>query len=86
MCWSIDSVWTERWLATANVTDNYRGYQESDLARLVGNLKDKMYMSVHGSADHLVHYQHAMIIAKALLQENVLYSHLVNNLPSLFVP
>ncbi|KAL1115044.1 hypothetical protein AAG570_007075, partial [Ranatra chinensis] len=74
-----NSVWTERWLATANLTDNLRGYEESDLTRRVGNLKDRKYLVIHGTGDMVANYQHPMLLVKALIQEGVLFKHIVSH-------
>ncbi|KAF6198949.1 hypothetical protein GE061_006972 [Apolygus lucorum] len=71
-----NSVWTERWLHTANVTDNYRGYEEADVTKKVGNLKTKKFLVLDSTHDFEVHYQHAMLVVKALVQEDIIFKHL----------
>ncbi|XP_046680384.1 inactive dipeptidyl peptidase 10-like [Homalodisca vitripennis] len=70
-----DSVFTERFMGTPNVTDNYRGYEESDLSKRAGNLRDKPFLLIHGSADNTVHFQHSMILVHGLTQEGVMFRH-----------
>ncbi|XP_063230556.1 inactive dipeptidyl peptidase 10-like [Bacillus rossius redtenbacheri] len=71
-----DSVYTERYMGSPNVTDNYRGYEEADLTRRAAELRDKLYLLVHGTADERVHYQHSMALVRALAEEGVLFRHL----------
>lgn len=73
-----DSFYTERMMGTPNVTDNYRGYEESDLSKRAGNLRDKPFLLIHGSADNTVHLQHSMILVHALTEEGVMFRHQVS--------
>ncbi|XP_050434838.1 prolyl endopeptidase FAP-like isoform X2 [Adelges cooleyi] len=70
-----DSAWTEKFMSTPNVTDNYRGYEESDLNRRAKYLKDKLLLLIHGSADETVHYQHSMMLIKALTESGIMFRH-----------
>nr|CAD7395001.1 unnamed protein product [Timema cristinae] len=72
-----DSVYTERYMGTPNVTDNYLGYEQSDITKRAGNLKEKEFLLIHGTADDTVHYQQSMMLVKALTEEGVLFRHLV---------
>ncbi|KAJ8888093.1 hypothetical protein PR048_007580 [Dryococelus australis] len=75
--WALyDSVYTERYMGSPNVTDNYRGYEEADLTRRAAELRDKLYLLVHGTADERVHYQHSMALVRAMAEEGVLFRHL----------
>lgn len=70
---SLDSTYTERYLSSPNVTDNYKGYEEGDLTKFVDHLRDKQYLLVHGTADDNVHFQQSMMLAKSLTQRGVLF-------------
>ena len=56
---------------------NYKGYEAADATKVVGNLKGKMFLLVHGTADDNVHYHHSMMLAKALVDEDVLFQQMV---------
>lgn len=60
-------------MSTPNVTDNYRGYEESDLTKHADLLRDKQYLLVHGTADDNVHMQQSMTFAKSLTSRGVLF-------------
>ncbi|KDR11620.1 Inactive dipeptidyl peptidase 10, partial [Zootermopsis nevadensis] len=72
-----DSVYTERYMGTPNVTDNYRGYEEADVTKHAGNLRNKLFLLIHGTADHTVHYQQSMMLVRALTDQGVLFRHQV---------
>ncbi|XP_073987647.1 inactive dipeptidyl peptidase 10-like isoform X2 [Rhodnius prolixus] len=75
--WShYNSVWTERWLATADVTDNYRGYEECDVTKRAGNIKEGSLTVVHGTGDLGVHYHHAMLMSSTLVQAGILFNQI----------
>lgn len=52
---------------------NMKAYNRSSLLHNVENMKKKQYLLMHGTADDNVHYQHAMLFAKVLLKNNVLF-------------
>ncbi|XP_064553883.1 uncharacterized protein Dpp10 isoform X2 [Drosophila montana] len=68
-----DSTYAERYLSFPNVTDNYKGYEESDLSKYVDNLRERQFLLVHGTADDNVHVQQSMVLARALTGKGVLY-------------
>jgi dipeptidyl aminopeptidase/acylaminoacyl peptidase len=70
-----DSVYTERYMGTPNVTDNYRGYEEADVTKRAGNLRNKLFLLIHGTADNTVHYQQSMMLVRALTDQGVLFRH-----------
>uniref|UniRef100_A0A8D9FBW5 Venom dipeptidyl peptidase 4 n=1 Tax=Cacopsylla melanoneura TaxID=428564 RepID=A0A8D9FBW5_9HEMI len=70
-----NSVWTEKFMGTPNVSDNFLGYEESDLSKHVAGLKGKEILFIHGSADISVPYQHSMILTRALTNANIIYKH-----------
>jgi dipeptidyl aminopeptidase/acylaminoacyl peptidase len=60
-----------------NFTDNYRGYEEGDVTRVVKALKDRKFLVIHGTADERVHYQHTLHLTKALITEGVPFTEQV---------
>ncbi|XP_017111403.1 uncharacterized protein LOC108135250 isoform X1 [Drosophila elegans] len=68
-----DSTYAERYLSFPNVTDNYKGYEESDLSKYVDNLRDRQFLLIHGTADDNVHVQQSMVLARSLTSKGVLY-------------
>ncbi|KAF6197768.1 hypothetical protein GE061_008734, partial [Apolygus lucorum] len=68
-----DSAYTERYMGLPNVTDNYKGYEETELSKRVDGLKDKSLYLVHGTADDNVHLQQALHYARALSNAGVVY-------------
>ncbi|KAF2361263.1 Dipeptidylpeptidase IV N-terminal domain, partial [Trinorchestia longiramus] len=70
-----DSVYSERYMGSPHILpgSNYKGYEAADVTKVVGNLKTKFLMLVHGTADHTVHYHHSMLLAKALTDEGILF-------------
>lgn len=69
----LDSTYAERYLSFPNVTDNYKGYEESDLSKYVDNLRERQFLLVHGTADDNVHVQQSMVLARSLTNKGVLY-------------
>jgi len=69
-------------MGTPNVTDNYRGYEDSDLSKKAMRLDKKLLMLIHGSADEIVHYQHSMMLIRALTEKGILFRHQVRCLVS----
>ncbi|KAE8740739.1 hypothetical protein FOCC_FOCC013759 [Frankliniella occidentalis] len=70
-----DSAYAERYMGVPNVTGNYKGYNDADLTRRGDGFRgsDKMFFLVHGSADDNVHFQHSMMLSRALTAAGVLY-------------
>ncbi|XP_071527492.1 dipeptidyl peptidase 4 isoform X2 [Panulirus ornatus] len=73
-----DSVYTERYMGSPHVHpgSNYKGYEAADATKVAGNLKEKMFLLIHGTADDNVHYHHSMMLAKALVDEGVLFQQM----------
>ncbi|KAI8038000.1 hypothetical protein M5D96_009041 [Drosophila gunungcola] len=69
----VNSTYAERYLSFPNVTDNYKGYEESDLSKYVDNLRDRQFLLIHGTADDNVHVQQSMVLARSLTSKGVLY-------------
>jgi len=80
-----DSAFTERYMGLPNVTDNYRGYEESDVTKRAGNLREKLFLLIHGTADDNVHYQQSMMLIQALTAEGVLFRHQVFSLFHVYI-
>ncbi|XP_035782023.1 venom dipeptidyl peptidase 4-like isoform X3 [Anopheles albimanus] len=72
-----DSTYTERFMGMPNVTDNYKGYEDSDLSRHAEKLRDKQFLMVHGTADDNVHFQQSMVFSKALSSKGALFKQLI---------
>ncbi|KAK6630046.1 hypothetical protein RUM44_005444 [Polyplax serrata] len=71
--WALyDSAYTERYMGLPNVTDNYKGYEESDVSKMAASFRDKMLFLVHGTADDNVHFQHSLALIKALTSKGIL--------------
>ncbi|KAJ1526921.1 hypothetical protein ONE63_008469 [Megalurothrips usitatus] len=70
-----DSAYAERYMGVPNVTGNYKGYNDADLTRRGDGFRgsDKMFYLVHGSADDNVHFQHSMMLSRALTASGVLF-------------
>lgn len=54
-----------------------RAIQESDLSMRAGNIDSRNYLLIHGTADKLVHQQHALILTKALIDQAIGFRHQV---------
>ncbi|XP_046999647.1 venom dipeptidyl peptidase 4-like [Schistocerca americana] len=68
-----DSIYTERYMGLPTPQDNEAGYNGSDVTRLAGQFTNKTYFLIHGTADDNVHYQHSMMLARALEDAGVLF-------------
>lgn len=51
--------------------------QNADLMLRAGNLIDRRFFLVHGTADLHVHEQHALMLARALVAQDVRFRHQV---------
>ncbi|GLH16374.1 Venom dipeptidyl peptidase 4, partial [Gryllus bimaculatus] len=69
-----DAVRSERYMRLPTIQDNLAGYIDASLTNKVENLRYKKFMLIHGTADSSVHYQHSMMLAKALEQNGILFS------------
>uniref|UniRef100_A0AAG5DCG6 Venom dipeptidyl peptidase 4 n=1 Tax=Anopheles atroparvus TaxID=41427 RepID=A0AAG5DCG6_ANOAO len=72
-----DSTYTERFMGMPNVTDNYKGYEDSDLSKHAEKLRDKQFLMVHGTADDNVHFQQSVVFSKALSSKGALFKQLI---------
>lgn len=58
--------------------DYIRALQESDLSMRAGNIDSRNYFLIHGTADTIVHQQHSLMLARALIDQGVGFRHQVN--------
>lgn len=73
-----DSYLAERYMGTPGPQGNWRGYEAADLTYKIGNLHGKDIFLVHGVGKDLVHYEQSMLLAKALVEENILFRQQVS--------
>lgn len=57
--------------------DYLRAIQESDLTMKAGNIDSRNFFIVHGTADPIVHQQHSLLLARALIEQGVGFRHQV---------
>ncbi|XP_037901190.1 venom dipeptidyl peptidase 4 isoform X1 [Glossina fuscipes] len=69
-----DSIYTERYMSLPIL--NEIGYQNSRLSTKALQLKGRKYLLVHGTLDDNVHYQQAMILAKNLERNDILFKQI----------
>ncbi|KAJ6637363.1 Inactive dipeptidyl peptidase 10 [Pseudolycoriella hygida] len=68
-----DSFFTERYMPR---NDDYpRAMQDSDLTMKVGNIQSRNFFLIHGTADLIVHQQHSLVLARALIEQGVGFRH-----------
>lgn len=61
------------------VDDNLGNYQLGQLNNKVENLKNKLFMLVHGTLDDNVHYQQSMMLSRALEERDILFRQQVRS-------
>jgi len=68
-----DSAYTERFMGMPTPESNWKGYTESSLTGMAEYLSDNSLLVVHGTADDNVHIEHSMMLAKTLVNNNILF-------------
>lgn len=58
--------------------DYLRALQESDLSMRAGNIDSRNFFLIHGTADKMVHEQHSLMLARALIEQGVGFRHQVH--------
>ncbi|XP_052868310.1 venom dipeptidyl peptidase 4 [Anopheles cruzii] len=64
-----DSIYTERYMGLPEA--NRGGYVRSDISGFTDELKNHLFLLIHGTADDNVHYQQSMVFMRALLDHDV---------------
>lgn len=57
--------------------DYLRAMQDSDLTMKAGNIESRNFFLIHGTADLIVHQQHSLMLARALIEQGVGFRHQV---------
>lgn len=52
-------------------------YDNADLTIRAGNMNDRRYLMIYGTADTEVTPQHSLLLAKALIDQEILFQQLV---------
>lgn len=73
---NIGTFFTDRYMVRND--DYIRALQESDLSMRAGNMEGRLYFISHGTADTLVHQQHSLMMARALIDQGIGFRHQVN--------
>ncbi|XP_050087507.1 venom dipeptidyl peptidase 4 [Anopheles aquasalis] len=64
-----DSIYTERYMGLPST--NAIGYVRSDISGFTDELKNHLFLLIHGTADDNVHYQQSMVFVRALLDHDI---------------
>ncbi|XP_975282.1 inactive dipeptidyl peptidase 10 isoform X2 [Tribolium castaneum] len=70
-----NSYFTEKYLGIPS--RHLHDYENADLTMRAGNLNERRFLLIHGSADTSVTPQHALLFARALIEQEVLFQQLV---------
>lgn len=73
----LDSYFTEKYLGEPSKQP--QTYDNADLTMRAGNLYNRQYLLIHGTADTVVIAQHSMMFSKALVEQDVIFQQLVRN-------
>ena len=68
-----DTIYTERIMGLPTPEDNLEGYNHTDVTRRVEGIRGKKFMLIHGTADDNVHDQQAMVLNKALVDQDIMF-------------
>lgn len=71
-----DSYFTEKYLGFPS--KHMQEYDNADLTKKAANLKDRRFFLIHSTADTLVTPQHSLMLAKALVNQDILFQQLVS--------
>lgn len=73
----LDTAYTEKFMGLAHSDDNYKGYDESNVAYKAVNFKDKHFMAVHGTGDgeYRCHYGATITLIIRSFSDNVHFQH-----------
>lgn len=66
-----DAAYTERYMQSPKPDDNYLGYERANVNLKASQMKGKRFLLVHGTADATVHFQHSMMLNKALTEAGI---------------
>lgn len=76
VCYSLsDSYFTEKYLGFPS--KHPLEYDNADLTKKAANLKDRRFMLIHSTANTLITPQHSLMLAKALINQDILFQQLV---------
>lgn len=72
----IDSYFTEKYLGIPS--KHLQEYDNADLTLKTGSFNERHFMLIHGTADTKVTAQHPLLLAKALIEQEVLFQQIVS--------
>lgn len=71
-----DSYFTEKYLGLPS--KHPLEYDNADLTKKAANLKDRRFMLIHSTANTLITPQHSLMLAKALINQDILFQQVVS--------
>lgn len=72
----LDTYFTEKYLGFPS--KHPLEYDNADLTKKAANLKDRRFMLIHSTADTFITPQHSLMLAKALINQDVLFQQVVS--------
>ncbi len=75
-----DSIYTERYMGLPTLNDNLINYNATDVNLHIDGLKNHEFLLMHGNADDNVHFQNAMVLARALVDADVQFEQAVSRI------